>query len=56
MVVGVLLLGLAGSADLGKGKAACQQYRASCHGSAGKGGGPMGVRKNPKLTDFTDKR
>jgi len=55
VVVGVVLPGLAGSADLGKGKAAYQQYCASCHGPAGKGDGPMGVRMNPKLKDFADK-
>ena len=55
VVVGMVLPGLAGSADLVKGKAAFQQYCASCHGPAGRGDGPMGVRMNPRPKDLADK-
>ncbi len=55
LVVGMLVPDMAGSADLAKGQAAFQKYCASCHGPAGKGDGPMGVRMNPKLKDFADK-
>lgn len=41
--------------DAAKGKAAFQQYCASCHGPAGKGDGPMGAAMNPKLKDLSDK-
>jgi mono/diheme cytochrome c family protein len=53
--VGMLVPGMAGSADPAKGEASFKKFCASCHGPAGKGDGPMGARMNPKLKDFTDK-
>jgi mono/diheme cytochrome c family protein len=55
LAVGTLLMGLASGADVAKGKAAFQQYCASCHGATGKGDGSMGARLNPKLKDLSDK-
>ena len=55
LTVGALFLGLASGADVAKGKAAFQQYCASCHGAAGKGDGPMGASMKPKLKDLSDK-
>ena len=62
MVAAVAILALAFGAgtaqaggDAAKGKAAFQQYCASCHGAAGKGDGPMGAAMNPKLKDLSDK-
>ncbi len=55
LVVATLLQGLASGADMAKGKAAFQQYCASCHGTAGKGDGPMGAAMNPKLKDLSGK-
>ena len=53
--VGMLFPGMAESADVAKGQAAYQKSCATCHGTTGKGDGPMGVRMNPKLKDLTDK-
>ena len=55
LAVGSLFLGLASAADVAKGKAAFQQYCASCHGAAGKGDGPVGASMKLKLKDFSDK-
>jgi mono/diheme cytochrome c family protein len=55
IVAGSVFPGPVGGADLAKGKAAFQQYCASCHGPAGKGDGPMGAGMNPKLKDLADK-
>jgi mono/diheme cytochrome c family protein len=55
LAIGALCLGLASGADVAKGKAAFQQYCASCHGAAGKGDGPMGASMKPKPKDFSDK-
>lgn len=53
--VGMLLPALADSADTAKGQAAYEKSCAKCHGTTGKGDGPMGVRLNPKLKDLSDK-
>lgn len=56
--VATIALGVASvhaGGDAAKGKAAYQQYCASCHGPGGKGDGPMGAALNPKLKDLSDK-
>ncbi|MBI4572694.1 MAG: cytochrome c [candidate division NC10 bacterium] len=53
--VGIIFQGLASGADVAKGKAAFQQYCASCHGSAGKGDSPAAAALNPKPRDLSDK-
>jgi mono/diheme cytochrome c family protein len=55
LAVGTLLMGLASGADVAKGKAAYDQYCASCHGAAGKGDGPAAAAMNPKPRDLSDK-
>jgi mono/diheme cytochrome c family protein len=41
--------------DAAQGKAAYDQYCASCHGNTGKGDGPAAASLNPKPRDLTDK-
>jgi mono/diheme cytochrome c family protein len=53
--VGLLIPEMAGSADLAKGEATFKKLCAGCHGSFGKGDGPMGAHMKPKPGDFTDK-
>jgi mono/diheme cytochrome c family protein len=55
LTVGALFLGLASGADVAKGKAAFQQYCASCHGAAGKGDGAAAASLNPKPRDLSNK-
>jgi mono/diheme cytochrome c family protein len=55
LVAGTLLIGVASGADVAKGKAAYNQYCASCHGATGKGDGPAAAALNPKPRDLSDK-
>ena len=43
----------AGGGDPGKGKAVYEQRCLACHGSQGKGDGPMGTLLVPPAADFT---
>jgi mono/diheme cytochrome c family protein len=54
VAVGVFFSGLAGGADVAKGKALYGQYCAGCHGSVGKGDGPAAASLNPKPRDLSD--
>ncbi len=55
MAVGIIFQGLAGGADVAKGKATYDQYCVGCHGSTGKGDGPAAASLNPKPRDLSDK-
>ncbi len=51
----LFLVSVAVGQDAAKGKAAFDQYCASCHGSGGKGDGPAGGALNPKPKDLSNK-
>ena len=53
--VGMLIPAMAEGADATKGQVAYQKACTKCHGTTGKGDGPMGARLNPKLKDLSDK-
>lgn len=56
LLVAAATLGLSGSAfagDAAAGKALFEANCASCHGTSGKGDGPVGAALNPPPRDFT---
>ena len=56
LLVAAASVGLAGSAfagDAAAGKALFEANCASCHGTSGKGDGPVGAALNPPPRDFT---
>ncbi len=55
LALALFLVTMAFGQDATKGKAAFEQYCASCHGPGGKGDGPAGGALNPKPKDLSNK-
>ncbi len=60
VILGIALTTLAaglgfGADQVAQGKATFEQYCGACHGSGGKGDGPMAAGLNPKPKNFSDK-